>query len=64
MDIYLVRHPQPVDVDGLCYGRLDVAVTEQAIATAAEAVRAKIPGETLDCARTCAICVTRVDLAI
>ena len=34
MDIYLVRHPQPVDADGLCYGRLDVAVTEQAIATA------------------------------
>jgi alpha-ribazole phosphatase len=51
MDIYLVRHPQPVHVDGLCYGRLDVAVTEQAIATAAEAVRAQIPGETLGCAR-------------
>jgi alpha-ribazole phosphatase len=51
MDIYLVRHPQPVDADGLCYGRLDVAVTQQAIAAAAEAVWAQIPGETLDCAR-------------
>ena len=48
MDIYLVRHPQPVEADGLCYGRLDVAVTEQAIAAAAESVRAQIPGETLD----------------
>ena len=48
MDIYLVRHPQPVDADGLCYGRIDVAVTEQAIAAAAEAVWAQIPGETLD----------------
>jgi alpha-ribazole phosphatase len=51
MDIYLVRHPQPVDADGLCYGRLDVAVTEQAVAAAAESVCAQIPGETLDCAR-------------
>ena len=51
MDIYLVRHPQPVDADGLCYGRLDVAVTQQAIAATTEAVCAQIPGESLDCAR-------------
>jgi alpha-ribazole phosphatase len=51
MDIYLVRHPQPVDADGLCYGRLDLAVTQQAIAAAAEEVRAQIPGETLEGAR-------------
>ena len=24
MRIYLVRHPQPVGVDGLCYGRMEV----------------------------------------
>jgi len=51
MDIYLVRHPQPVDADGLCYGRLDVAVTEQAIAAAAETVWAQIPREILGGAR-------------
>ena len=51
MDIYLVRHPQPMDADGLCYGRLDVAVPQQAITAAAEAVSAQIPGETLDGAR-------------
>jgi alpha-ribazole phosphatase len=51
MDIYLVRHPQPVDADGLCYGHLEVAVTEQAIAAAAETVWAQIPRETLDGAR-------------
>ena len=51
MDIYLVRHPQPVDADGLCYGRLDVAVTPQAVGDAAEAVWAQIPGKTLDRAR-------------
>jgi alpha-ribazole phosphatase len=51
MDIYLVRHPQPVDADGLCYGRLDVAVTPQAAVAAAEAVRTQIPSETLEHAR-------------
>ena len=51
MQIYLVRHPQPIDTDGLCYGRLDVAVTPQAIAAAAEAVRTQIPGEALERAR-------------
>lgn len=47
MHLYLVRHPPPVGTEGLCYGRLDVAVTQQASAAAAEAVRAQIPGETL-----------------
>ena len=51
MDIYLVRHPQPVDADGWCYGRLEVAVTQQAIAAAAEAVSAQIPSEALESAR-------------
>ena len=48
MHIYLVRHPPPIDTDGLCYGRLDVAVTPQAIVDAADAVLAQIPRETLE----------------
>jgi alpha-ribazole phosphatase len=51
MHIYLVRHPPPIGTDGLCYGRLEVAVTPRAIADAADAVAAQIPGETLDDAR-------------
>ena len=54
MQIYLVRHPQPIDADGLCYGRLDVAVTPQAIAAAVESVRAQISGPTL--AGACIYC--------
>jgi alpha-ribazole phosphatase len=51
MQIFLVRHPQPIDADGLCYGRLDVAVTPQAIAASAEAVRTQISSEALEHAR-------------
>jgi alpha-ribazole phosphatase len=48
MHIYLIRHPPPSRIDGLCYGRLEVAVTPQALDEAADAVSAQIPGETLD----------------
>jgi alpha-ribazole phosphatase len=51
MHIYLVRHPPPIDVVGLCYGRLDVAVDEQDIARTAESVLARIPSHTLASAR-------------
>jgi len=51
MHIYLIRHPPPIDVDGLCYGRLDVAVDEQDVAGAAESVFAQIPSRTLARAR-------------
>ena len=51
MHIYLIRHPPPIGTDGLCYGRLEVAVTPQAIDDAVDAVSAQIPGETLDDAR-------------
>ena len=51
MHIYLVRHPPPIGVEGLCYGRLDVAVSQQATEAAAAAVSAEIPGETLQGAR-------------
>jgi alpha-ribazole phosphatase len=38
MQIYLIRHPPLSDVDGLCYGRLDVAVKREAIIAAAESL--------------------------
>jgi alpha-ribazole phosphatase len=43
MQIYLVRHPQPNDIHGLCYGRLDVAVEPQVLFDAAGSVLAHIP---------------------
>jgi alpha-ribazole phosphatase len=51
MHIYLVRHPPPIDVDGLCYGRLDVTVNEKDIARTAESIFDQIPGQTLASAR-------------
>jgi alpha-ribazole phosphatase len=51
MHIYLIRHPPPIGTDGLCYGRLDVAVTPQAIEAAAHAVSAQIPSATIEDAR-------------
>jgi alpha-ribazole phosphatase len=51
MRIYLVRHPPPVGVDGLCYGRLDVPVDEQAIGATAESVFAQIPHQPFESLR-------------
>jgi alpha-ribazole phosphatase len=51
MHIYLIRHPPPIDADGLCYGRLDVAVDEQDLAAAAESIVGQIPAQTLASAR-------------
>ncbi|HMA00299.1 MAG TPA: histidine phosphatase family protein [Steroidobacteraceae bacterium] len=51
MLVYLIRHPPPIDVEGLCYGRLDVAVNEPAIAGIADSVVARISRETLASAR-------------
>ena len=48
MRIYLVRHPPPIGVDGLCYGRLEVPVDEQAIGAAAESVFTQIPDQSLE----------------
>lgn len=47
MQIYLVRHPQPSNIDGLCYGRLDVAVERQALIDTAASVFTHIPRRTL-----------------
>jgi alpha-ribazole phosphatase len=43
MQIYLIRHPRPRAVIGLCYGRLDVAVDSKDLANTAIAVRQQIP---------------------
>jgi alpha-ribazole phosphatase len=51
MQVYLVRHPQPSDIGGLCYGRLDVAVEERVLIAAADSVSAHIPRQMLACAR-------------
>jgi len=41
--LFLIRHPRPSRVQGLCYGRLDVEVEANALATTAVALRAQIP---------------------
>jgi alpha-ribazole phosphatase len=51
MQLYLVRHPPPVGVDGICYGRLDVPVDEQALGTTVESVFAQIPDPALESVR-------------
>ena len=38
MRVYLVRHPEPISATGLCYGRTDLAVAEEAVDAVAERV--------------------------
>src|SRR5277367_1857582 len=47
MQIYLIRHPKPRDVSGLCYGRLDVPIDGESAVRTAQSVRERIPGEVL-----------------
>jgi alpha-ribazole phosphatase len=47
MQIYLIRHPPPIGVDGLCYGRLDVAVQREAVIAAAESLSRRLAMLTL-----------------
>jgi hypothetical protein len=35
MLVYLIRHPQPIEAQGLCYGRKDLPVERSAVAAAA-----------------------------
>lgn len=51
MQLYLVRHPQPRNAAGLCYGRQDVAVDSDSLQRAASAVREGIPERALQGAR-------------
>jgi alpha-ribazole phosphatase len=43
MLVYLIRHPQPIEAQGLCYGRENLAVDRSAVAAVAAAVRNRIP---------------------
>jgi alpha-ribazole phosphatase len=47
MQVYLVRHPRPLTVEGLCYGDLDVPVEAELFTAAVEMVSAQITSETL-----------------
>jgi alpha-ribazole phosphatase len=43
MEVYLIRHPKPARCEGLCYGRNEVPVHPDVLATAAASVRSLIP---------------------
>lgn len=51
MQIYLIRHPKPDHVAGLCYGRREVPVNPGSLAHAATAVREQVPERVLKEAR-------------
>jgi len=53
LQLFLVRHPVPVAADGLCYGRLEVAVENQTTIAAARSVRKAIPARALAEAQIC-----------
>ncbi|MDO4682276.1 MAG: histidine phosphatase family protein [Lautropia sp.] len=41
--LWLVRHPKPVGVEGLCYGRLDVVVDPDEVSRVASTLAARLP---------------------
>jgi alpha-ribazole phosphatase len=47
MPLYLIRHPKPEAVEGMCYGRLDVEVDSGALAITLANVRQTIPADVL-----------------
>jgi alpha-ribazole phosphatase len=47
MKLYLIRHPKPNDAEGLCYGRLDVAIDSALLAATLAKVRQSIPAAVL-----------------
>jgi alpha-ribazole phosphatase len=48
MQLYLVRHPLPVDAVGTCYGRADLSVAPDTLAAAAASIRTQIPKQVLE----------------
>jgi alpha-ribazole phosphatase len=42
MRLYLIRHSQPADAHGRCYGREDLPIDPDSLAVAAESIRARI----------------------
>lgn len=51
MQIFLIRHARPRDIDGLCYGRVDVTVEKQLMVSTAKSIVTQIPGRALADAR-------------
>jgi alpha-ribazole phosphatase len=51
MQLDLIRHPRPIDAQGLCYGRHDIPVDAESVAHAAAGVRGLIPEQALKAAR-------------
>jgi alpha-ribazole phosphatase len=47
MPVYLIRHPQPIEARGLCYGRRDLPVERDAVVAVAAAIRGRIPAAIL-----------------
>jgi alpha-ribazole phosphatase len=47
MMFYLIRHPEPRDAHGRCYGREDIFVAAESFASAAASIRAQIPARVL-----------------
>jgi alpha-ribazole phosphatase len=47
VQIYLIRHSPPADIEGLCYGRLDVSVERSTVVAAASLIAGQIPPDTL-----------------
>jgi alpha-ribazole phosphatase len=43
MQLYLIRHPRPINAQGLCYGRHDIPVDAESVAQAAARVRGLVP---------------------
>jgi alpha-ribazole phosphatase len=50
MQIYLIRHPEPLAARGLCYGRVDLRIAAGSAAPVAAAVRVEIPETVRRCA--------------
>jgi alpha-ribazole phosphatase len=51
MQLYLIRHPKPINAEGLCYGRHDIPVAAESVVQAAAAARDSIPEKVLEGAR-------------
>jgi alpha-ribazole phosphatase len=51
MQLYLIRHPRPINAEGLCYGRRDIPVDPESVARAAAGLRDLIPEKALEGAR-------------
>jgi len=47
LNVYLIRHPRPLQVEGRCYGREDVAISAAALDESVASIRAHRDAQTL-----------------